>query len=170
MKRDRKEPLYRKINKRALHHYYDVGGDFRHERNTKEMQDFEGTHKGMGGTKKRGLDYTPLYMFLLSRVGEPWAPTYQEAQSRLDTEEPIWRMVHHTKDHSAIVRMGESSMFSALFVDSDGILQKIDPDAPIPRASCNCCTHTFNGKPALPYKTPDTLAETINDRGRTIKL
>lgn len=146
---DREKPkLYRKVNTKArgVHHLF--GGDFKDTRNSKgeSVQQVKGT---MFGTKQRGLDYTPLFKFLLSKVGSNWDEVFSEAKSRLDREEPIfWIVALHRDDKKDYVRVGESTYFSGLFVDDDEILQLVNPNlkAVGMTPSCNCCTHTFNGK------------------------
>ena len=101
-------------------------------------------HQGV----RRGLDYTSLFRFLLSRVGRKWDEIYSEAVTRLDRREPIFWLVALREDAAqAYVRTGEASYFSGLKVDSDGILRVADPMAGpgtlVPQ--CPCCTHTFNG-------------------------
>lgn len=104
----------------------------------------------MNGKRQRGLDYTPLFRFLLSKVGSDWNSVHQEAVSRLDKPEPIfWLVALHEYEKKDFVRMGESSYFSGLYVNEQGLLEIVNPDlgpekmAPL----CRCCTHTFNGKP-----------------------
>ena len=139
----KKKPLYRKVNTKArgvLHH---KGGDFRHLRNTKNP-DAIGMKQGV----QRGLDYTPLFKFLLSKIGKPWNEIHSEAISRLDKEEPIYWVVSMTKETANdYVRVGESSYFSGLYVDSNGNLQIVAPEIgpSTLEPSCKCCTHTFNG-------------------------
>lgn len=41
----------------------------------------------MHGKVKRGLDYTPLFRFLLAKVGMPWNEIHPEAIARLDRSE-----------------------------------------------------------------------------------
>lgn len=145
-----KEPLFRKVNTtaRGVHHHF--GGDFRHERNTKKEVQSEATRSSMHGKQQRGLDYTPLFRFLLSKIGTDWNSVHREAVSRLDKPEPIfWLVALHEHEKKDFVRMGESSYFSGLYVDEKGLLAIVNPDlgpekmAPL----CRCCTHTFNGKP-----------------------
>lgn len=146
---DREKPkLYRKVNTKAkgVHHLF--GGDFKDTRNSKaeSLQQVKGT---MFGTKQRGLDYTPLFKFLISKVGSKWDEVFSEAKSRLDREEPIfWIVASQEDEKKGYVRIVESTYFSGLFVDDNGILQLVNPNLKavdmIP--SCNCCTHTFNGK------------------------
>jgi hypothetical protein len=139
-----KEPLFRKVNTRARRHAHRTGGDYRHSRNAR------GAEPGMARGVRRGLDYTPLHRFLLSRVGQPWAPTLQEARARIPEEAPIyWTVARSPEERREYVRTGESSYFSGLFVDDAGVLQMVAPHlgpADIEPA-CACCTWTLNGKP-----------------------
>ena len=43
--------------------------------------------------RQNGLDYTPLFRFLLSKVGQDWDAVHSEAVARLDRQEPIYWMV-----------------------------------------------------------------------------
>lgn len=146
-----KEPLYRKVNTLARNHHHPLGGDFRHIRNTKKHQDMENEGQvrySMHGKKKRGLDYTPLFKFLLSKVGQPWNSVYQEAISRLDKKEPIFWMVSINEDDKENIKnLGENSYYSGLYVDENGILQKVDPQSNYTQVlvRCTCCTYSFNG-------------------------
>lgn len=146
---DREKPkLFRKVNTKAkgVHHHF--GGDFKDTRHSKRetVQQVKGT---MFGAKQRGLDYTPLFKFLLSKVGCKWDEVFSEAKSRLNREEPIFYLValheHKKKD---CVRVGESTYYSGLFVDDNGVLHLVNPGltAADMTPSCDCCTHTFNGK------------------------
>ena len=144
----RKPPLYRKVNTRARGVHHQAGGDFRHERAKEKMR--EAGRGTMHGRQKRGLDYTPLFQFLLSKVGREWDPVLREAVSRLDKPDPIFWLVALTdKDRQEYVRVGESSYFSGLFVDQNGRLQLVNPKlgAAMLAPSCACCTHTLNGIP-----------------------
>ena len=139
------KPLYRKVNTKALHHDHNTGSDARHDRNTKK-----GINKSMKKNDQRGLDYTPLYKFLLSKVGQDWNKVHSEAVSRLDKEEPIYHMVAlHEHNRRDTVRCGESSQFSGLYVDENNLLQIVNPSVTNETLypSCHCCTHTFNGVP-----------------------
>jgi hypothetical protein len=163
MKRDRKEPLYRKENKTSLytHYYVHTGEDFRHDRNTKKMKEFEGDKKPMN-SGKYGYDYTPLMKFLISKVGKKWDDVYSEAISRLNDTEPIFWLVYlkptknivvRQEDSSysyeltipKVVRVGESTYYHALTVDENGILVFVDKTETI-EPSCTCCTHSLDGK------------------------
>ncbi|EKE77994.1 hypothetical protein [Gallaecimonas xiamenensis] len=144
MKRDRPDPLFRKVNTKARGVHHRFGGHYRHLRNS----------KGAGSTKmakdvERGLDYTPLFRFLLAKVGQLWDPVFAEAVARLDKKEPIFWLVASDLAHGEpYVRIGENSYFSGLYVDDNGILQRVAPelDETSLAPSCHCCTHTFNGK------------------------
>jgi hypothetical protein len=144
-----KEPLYRKVNTRARGVHHNVGGDYSHERKTGKTQRFEGNHASMHGRKRRGLDYTPLFRFLLSKVGSDWDDVFSEAVSRLDRPEPIFWMValQESKKREYLV-FSEGTYFSGLYVTDDGTLQVVNPnlDHTSLMPSCRCCTHTFNGK------------------------
>lgn len=108
----------------------------------------EDIREGMHGRKRRGLDYTPLFRFLLSKVGCEWSAVYAEAASRLDLPEPIfWLVALRPEEEREYVRTGESSYFSGLKVDENGMLQIVNPKLGPGSLSpfCKCCTHTFNG-------------------------
>jgi hypothetical protein len=151
MSKDKK--LYRKVNTKAhgIHRDHKVGGDYASDRNSKATKKADSNIESMGGKVHRGLDYTPLFRFLLSRVGQLWDEVYRSIRGRVESEEPIWWMV--ARDLSmyqgdGLLRVGESTYWNALYVDEDGILQVINPNArALVTMSCRCCTHTFNGKP-----------------------
>lgn len=141
----RTQPLYRKVNTRARGVRHRFGGDYRHIRNTKAAEHDRGS---MHGRKQRGLDYTPLFRFLLSKVGQSWDNVFSEAVARLDRPEPIfWLVALREEERREVVRVGESTHFSGLYVDDNGILQLVNPDlGPEDMApACTCCTHTLNG-------------------------
>ncbi|ORE90280.1 hypothetical protein ATO4_21902 [Aurantimonas sp. 22II-16-19i] len=99
---------------------------------------------------RRGLDYTPLFRFLLSKVGQDWDAVHSEAVSRLDTAEPIFWLVALTEgDREAFVRVGESTYYSGLYVDENHVLAIVDPSLTVEQMVpvCSCCSHTFNGVP-----------------------
>jgi hypothetical protein len=140
--RSRKEPLYRRVNTRTCGVSH-RGGEFRWSRHPKRED--PSSHGSMHGHKHHGLDYTPLFRFLLSKVGADFAEVYREAASRLDRPDPIcWLVARSDKDKQAYVRIGESSYYSGLYVDENGRLALVDPSLRLegmePR--CSCCTHT----------------------------
>ena len=150
------KPLYRKVNTRARGVYHLSGGDFRHDRNTAKPPSSK-----MSQGKQRGLDYTPLYKFLLIKVGSDWDALYKEILPRVESPEPIFYMV--AKQASAAedyVRIGDNSYFSGLYVDEDGILQitNSEIDETTLEPACKCCTHTFNG---IPFEKKHPLSTTV---------
>lgn len=146
MRRDGKEPLFRRQNKLATNYRGDTGGEFRHERNSKQMKEFEGSRMPMRG-KNRGVDYTPLFRFLQSSEGRLFDEVHSESVSRLDTAEPIFWLV--VDDGSAIVRVSEATYYHAMCVDDEGILRFVDKSATM-EPYCTCCTTTLDGKPLKP--------------------
>jgi hypothetical protein len=145
-----KSPLYRKVNTTAHGVHHRRGGDFRDDRITDAPDELERTRQSMHGHQKRGLDYTPLFKFLLSRVGQEWDRIYSEAIKRLDRPAPIfWLVALQEHERRPYVLVGESSYYSGMYVDTEGFLRLVDPtlDASSLVPRCKCCTHTFNGKP-----------------------
>ncbi len=146
----RKEKLYRKVNTRARNVHHTFGGAAKYDRHTK---------KGMSSTMKqgvkRGLDYTPLYRFLISKVGQNFDVIYAEAVKRLDGDEsPIFHIIRQTgidEIGTDYVRCGDSSLYSRLYVDENNILQFINTNLKNEdlTPNCPCCTHTFNGVPLI---------------------
>ena len=157
-----KAPLFRKVNTRARGVHHNFGGDYRHDRRSRYARTSEVTHLSMHGKVRRGLDYTPLFRFLLSKVGEDWNEVHSEAVARLDRPDPIFWLValqpHRQREY---VLVGESTYWSGLYVDGGGRLQLVNPGlGPSSLSpSCDCCTHTFNGIPFTqrfsPVRTDD---------------
>jgi hypothetical protein len=144
----KKSKLYRKVNTKARGVHHNFGGDFKNSRN-KKRETLEQTKGTMFGKKERGLDYTPLFRFLLSKVGFNWDEVFSEAKSRLDKTEPIFWIVALTENEKKdYIRIGESSYFSGLYIDDNAILQITNPNLKTiyMKPFCSCCTHTFNGK------------------------
>lgn len=141
-----KAPLYRRVNAKTYGVKHN-GGDFkdlRHAKNETRQQ----SRGSMHGKQQRGLDYTPLYHFLLSKVGMKWDDIYSEAKSRLITADPIFHIVAiDESDKRDFVRTGESTYFSGMYIDGEGLLQITNPTltAKDMKPFCSCCTHTFNG-------------------------
>lgn len=158
MKPDRK-PLYRKVNTRTHGVRHGHGGEARWERHTKKTARDESMRWSMHGKQRHGRDYTPLFRFLISRVGRDWSETHSEAVSRLDSEAPIrWLVAEDRESGRPFVRIGENSWFSGLYVDGDNRLALVDPDLSIDdmKPRCGCCTHTFNGERfTQAYAPPD---------------
>lgn len=147
MSKGKKEPLFRKVNTRARGVRHNFGGEYRWRRG-----DLEDDRTGMASGVRRGLDYTPLLRFLLSRVGDDWDEVHSEAVSRLDKPDPIfWLVALRKEEGKEVVRIGESTYFNGLYVDEQNRLRvvapEIGPESLEP--SCACCTHTLNGHPFL---------------------
>ena len=148
MKTSHKLPLYRKVNTTAhgVHHW--KGGDYSDGRISRINKEVEASREPMNSLKRRGLDYTPLFRFLLSKRGQKWDVIHKEAVSRLDKPDPIfWLVAIRETERQRYVIQSESSFFSGMYVDDAGLLQVVDPtlgpSSLVP--SCKCCTHTFNG-------------------------
>lgn len=144
----RPEPLYRKVNTTAHGVHHRTGGDFHEQRSSKALVLSDAQRLPMHGNSRRGLDYTPLFRFLLSKVGADWNEVHAEAVARLDRTEPIfWLVARQPHEEQDVVRVGESSYFSGLRIDEHGRLQRVNaslgPGDLAP--TCPCCTHTFNG-------------------------
>ena len=91
---------------------------------------------------RHGRDYTPLYRFLIARVGREWDQVFSEAKARLDRTEPIFLLVARTQEQRRdFVRVGESSYFSGLYVDEQGLLQRVNPllRPEDMEPGCTCC-------------------------------
>ena len=140
--------LFRSVNTQTHGVKHRVGGDFRTSRGGKETPENNGGRTSMHGKARRGRDYTPLFKFLISKVGKPWDEVFAEAKSRLDTTEPVfWLVARSEAEQRDFVRIGESSYFSGMYVDAERRLQLVNPtlkpDDMTP--TCACCTHTLNG-------------------------
>lgn len=146
--RGERKPLFRKVNTRARRIHQDSGPHHRWTRNAKERN--RARERTMKQGVERGRDHTPLYRFLLSRVGDDFDTVYSEAVARLDRPDPIFHLVARAgTERRAVVRIGESTYWSGLHVDEDGRLAVVDPAVTVETLdpSCPCCTHTFNGVP-----------------------
>jgi len=144
------KPLFRSINTRTRGVYRGAGGEYRWSRHARneDMTSLGSMH----ANRHRGRDYTPLFRFLLTRVGRDWGETYREAVARLDKEEPIfWLVARKEEEKKPIVRIGENSFFSGLYVDDNNLLAVVEENIRVEalEPACPCCTHTFNGKPFI---------------------
>ncbi|GLS86582.1 hypothetical protein GCM10010873_15560 [Cypionkella aquatica] len=147
MRGGQKEPLYRRVNTRT-HGVHHGGGEARWARNTKAAASDESLRGSMHAGQKHGLDYTPLYRFLISKLGQDWDAVRAEAVARLDRAEPIYHLVARSEaEERDVVRLGESSYWSGLRISDANVLEKVAPDLGLDDMvpSCACCTHTFNG-------------------------
>jgi hypothetical protein len=144
----RNAPLFRSVNTQTHGVKHNIGGNFRADRQSKVVSELEPTHGSMSGKTRRGRDYTPLFRFLLSKVGQRWENVFAEAKARLDTTEPIfWLVAQVQPEGQDFVRTGESSYFSGMYIDAEHRLRLVNPalrpEDMIP--TCTCCTHTLNG-------------------------
>ncbi len=156
---EEKAPLYRKLTRGSYrNHHLKETIHYRYVRHNKHGKKTTMKHAPNTGGN---LDYTPLYRFLLSKVGKDWNAVYSEAVQRLPIEKPIWRIVEKDveiiegaakyKERQdgfvrAIIGTGESAFFHTLYIDENNLLQFIDKTATI-KPTCTCCTWTLNGKP-----------------------
>lgn len=162
MRQNRKEfkekPLWTKVNTTCHGGKVYHGNNERYNRGKKEGADQKSKMKG--GQQLHGLDYTPLYGFLRKNVGKLWDEVHSKAIPRLPKDNRFnpfervvlshdeWLDLSDEELNKGYFRGGESSYFSQLYVDESGLLKYVNPsltvnDIPV---SCNCCTHSFNGK------------------------
>ena len=147
--KNQKKPLYRSVNSTAHGARHGSWEKSRRQRNTKAAVNNRSMKQSMHSGQRHGFDYTPLFRFLLSKVGENWDDVHSEAVARLDREEPIgWMVAASYSEGRPFFSAGESSYFSGLYVDENNILAVVDPGttADTMRPSCSCCTHTLNGR------------------------
>lgn len=147
MRGGQKEALYRRVNTRT-HGVHHGGGEARWARNTKATKANAAMQGKMHSGHRHGLDYTPLYRFLLSRLGQDWDAVASEALPRIADKDALYHMVFRRGDEERdFVRLGENSYWSGLRVNASNQLEKVAPDltAEAIEPGCTCCTHTFNG-------------------------
>lgn len=146
-----KKPLYRKINKTTHnghpHLDYIPKDRYRDERHTKKTKiEIENEINFSGGKKhyctgqnEYKYEYRPLMKFLLKNVGKKWSDVWKECTDRLLTTEPVhWIVLNIRKNGlpynvdptelNPIIRYGEDTYFSTLYVNENGILQYVDKD------------------------------------------
>ncbi len=84
--------------------------------------------ESMHGKQHRGRDYSPLFHFLLSKIGQRWDAVFSETVRRLDQTDPIfWMVAKHEHQQRDIVCCGDLSFYSGLFIDEQGLLQQVNP-------------------------------------------
>lgn len=155
MKIDKIKPLYRKVNRKSSYQCRCAeakGGRFAWARHSKAMRQFDGRHLPMSRATSNylstGYDYTPLFRYLLSRVGDPWDDIYAYVKPRLNTTEPIWHIVSQPgipASRGSFFCLGEGSYWSRLWIDDEGRLQRVDPTQANAEPGCWCHTYSFNG-------------------------
>lgn len=144
----KKPPLYRSVNTRTHNVRHGSCYTYRQHRNSKSEKSSLSNRGSMHSHHRHGFDYTPLFRFLLSKVGHQWDEVFSEANARLDRPEPVfWLVSLHESDKQEYVRVDESTYYSGLCVDEAGLLQRVNPQlrAEHMKPFCDCCTHTFNG-------------------------
>lgn len=142
------KPLYRSVNTRTHGVRHGSCGAYRYERHSKDEKRALSTRGSMHSHQRHGLDYTPLFRFLLSKVGHPWSQVFSEANARLDRPDPVfWMVALYESDKQEYVRTDENSYYSSLWVDEAGLLQKVNPQLTPEHMThfYDCCTQTFNG-------------------------
>lgn len=166
-----KKPLYRKVNKRTHDGwawYYYRKERYRFERHKKSYTQAAKMPIKKHSMFRTGYDYTPLFRFLHSHVGNVWADIFCECQARLNDIEPLTWMVVNVNKHGLVVdnylpngesreyfRVGES-YWSTLYVDEDGVLQFVDKDFYRPHSvqmgeiNYFDTTESWNGEPQYP--------------------
>lgn len=140
--------LYRSVNTRTHDVRHGSCLAYRYERHTKREKNKRSNRSSMHSHQRHGFDYTPLFRFLLSKVGHPWDQVFSEANARLDRPEPVfWMVALHESDKQEYVRTDENSYYSGLWVDEDGLLQKVNPQLTPEQMTpfSDGYTHTFNG-------------------------
>jgi hypothetical protein len=142
----KKEKLYRKENTRTFGVFHKYGSAYSKERARNKNQEVLKT--SMHGKKQRGVDYTPLFKFLLSKVGCNWDEVFSKAKCRLDKEDPIfWMVAMNAKDKKDYVRLGENTYYSGLYVDEEKILRIVNPNIANENFTADgIFTYSFNGK------------------------
>jgi hypothetical protein len=144
----KKPLLYRSVNTRTHGVRHGSYSAYRYERNTKSEKAAQSNRSSMHCHHRHGFDYTPLYRFLLSKVGQPWGAVFSEANARLDRPDPIfWMVALHESDKQDYVRTDENSYYSGLWVDDAGLLQKVNAQLTpeCMKTFYDNRTHTFNG-------------------------
>lgn len=154
----KKPLLHRPVNTRTHGVRHGSCSAYRYERHTKSEKSSLSNRGSMHSHQRHGFDYTPLFRFLLSKVGHPWDAVFSEAKARIDRPEPVfWMVALHESDKEEYVLLGDSTYYSGLWVDEAGVLQKVNPQLTPEQMKpcCDCCTHTFNG-----VVFPQSLART----------
>ena len=165
-----KKPLYRKINKKTHNGWasYTFRKErYRFERGKKQNYLPEHSPIKRSSSFTTGYDYSPLYHFLLTHVGQVWGPVFQECQYRLDKLSPMTYMVVNVNEHGIVVDNHpdgvlpdffrcEDSYWSTLWVDEKGILQFVNKDFNLEdivdtlKYPTKEFTITWNGRPIWP--------------------
>ena len=161
-----KKPLYRKVNKRTHNGwawYYYPKYRYRFDRHKEVDTQIERMPVKKHSIFRTGYDYTPLFRFLHSHVGDVWTDIFRECQARLNDMKPLTRMVVNVNERGLVVDNypdrelpkycieSEDGYWSTLYVDEEGVLQFVDKDYHKPPVSISLAfTDSWNGEPQYP--------------------
>lgn len=105
--------------------WYNGKYHYRYERAKRKRDDISFMPMGHSmhhGGKNGNYDYSPLYRFLVSKVGGNWDEIYSEAVQRLYSEKPIWWYVDVRYDVGKTrIRLGVRP--TRFYIDNNNILQ-----------------------------------------------
>ena len=152
--------LYNKVNTTCHGGKKYHGNEEDYNRGSTKEKNISKQKKMKSGKQHHGLNYNPLYSYLRKHVGEKWSTLHSDIMPRLPShlkDNPLDYAVLSFKDYSALsddektnctFRTNEATFHSKMYVDENDLLQFISPTLTINdlKASCNCCTHTLNGK------------------------
>lgn len=155
--KDKIKPLYRKRDRvndrRAYRPKYSWQRHIKkNQANTLEELDNLPQHTPIKKRRKyiicfgdESFDYTPLYKYLLTQVGQKWKKVVKYIRPRLNDMAPVESMVLNPNGNidiaklrwnlnprtvgkiPAIFDIDEDTWFSTLYVDKEGILQFVNP-------------------------------------------
>lgn len=97
----KKPPLYRSVNTRTHNVRHGSCRTYRQQRHSKSEKTSMLGRGSMHSHHRHGFDYTPLFRFLLSKVGHQWDAIFSEANSRLDRPDPVFWMWLYMKAKKA---------------------------------------------------------------------
>lgn len=144
------KPLYRKRSKDKDR----ICPQSKWDRNTKK-----GIRKSLASKRWDDFDYTPLYNYLLTQIGEDFNVIHSYVQKRVNNINRIYDIIKPSTYKLSYVRVSENAYYSALYIDEYNTLKKINPNFNIEHMYpfCSCCTHTFNNKIVTNVCTWDKL-------------
>lgn len=154
MKRTKLKPLYRTACRPTYGHFKE-NKHYRHIRNKKktviEGEESVDTDTKMVRQRKdvRQLDFTPLYKYLQSKVGEDYDTVYSNVVERIPRNQRgvIDYIVMADNTGDGVARLGESTYFRTLYVDENNKLQFVNKDYKQTVSKwCYMDTTTLDGK------------------------
>ena len=120
--------LYRSVNTRTHGVRHGSCSACRYKRHSKKAQRALSTRGSMHSHHQHGLDYPPLFRFLLSKVGHQWDNVFSEANARLDRPDPVfWMVALHESDKRDYVVLDENSYYSGLCVGASPLFPHHSP-------------------------------------------